>query len=172
MIFVSVGTERFPFDRLVRAVDDLAVRLDGEPVFVQLGHCTYQPQRCQWTTLLPYRDLMEQLSRARIVVSHAGTGIVLLCARLGKIPIVVPRRRCFGEHVDDHQLELAQRMAQAGVVLLAERSEELGPLVINYERRAATVRSRPHVPPVLASALSEYLQLSDPGESMKALWTR
>jgi len=157
MIFVSVGTERFPFDRLIRAVDEAATHLDGESLFVQLGHSTYLPQRCQWTRFLPYRAFVEQLQQARIVVCHAGVGLLLLCARAGKVPLVVPRRRGFGEHVDDHQVELATRMAQVGSALFAEEPEEILPLILGYEQRSVALRSVPCAPPALAEALRECL---------------
>lgn len=162
MVFVSVGTERFPFDRLIQAVDQAASQLNGEPIFVQLGHSTYRPQRCQWTRILPYQDLIEQIRRARIVVCHAGAGILLLCARSGKAPIVLPRRKRFGEHVDDHQPELAMRMAQLGYVLLAERPEEIVPLILEYEEREARMCPRFPSHPALASSLSEYLATTMP----------
>lgn len=161
MIFVSVGTERFPFDRLVRAVDYLASQLDGEPCFVQLGHSSYRPTACRWTRFLPYPDLVEQIDRARIVISHAGVGSILLCTRLRKVPIVVPRFKRFGEHVDDHQVELARRMDQLGYALLAEQPEALRSLILEYEERQAKLRRETSPQPALATVLSEYLNTMD-----------
>lgn len=135
MIFVSVGTERFPFDRLVRAVDQAAAALHGEPVFVQLGHGVYTPTRCRWARFLSYQELAEQISQARIVVTHGGAGLLLLCRRWGKVPIVMPRRRRFGEHVDDHQVELAMRMTQEGHVVLVEEPQTLAETIVQYEDR-------------------------------------
>jgi len=157
MIFVSVGTERFPFDRLIRSADHLASQVNGEPVFVQLGHSTYLPRACQWTRFLSYQDLVEQIRRARIVITHAGAGSSLLCLQSGKVPIVVPRRKRFGEHVDDHQVELATRMAQLGSALLAERPEELLSLIQDAKTRQVTLRPLQPGTPSLATALSEYL---------------
>ena len=47
----------------------------------------------------------ELVREARIVVTHAGVGSILLALTNGKRPFVVPRLRAFGETVDDHQLE-------------------------------------------------------------------
>ena len=48
MIFVSVGTHEQPFNRLVKAVDDL--KKDGvitDEVIIQTGFSTYKPKYCQ-----------------------------------------------------------------------------------------------------------------------------
>jgi len=156
MIFVSVGIERFPFDRLVRAVDQAAGQLEGEPIFIQLGCGTYLPTRCAWTRFLPYQELVTQIEQARVVVSHAGAGSLLLCARCGKVPVVLPRRKRFHEHVDDHQLEWAAHMARLGYLLLAEHPEEIVALIVDYgERRAAL----PGCSPAQAS-LADFLAAS------------
>jgi UDP-N-acetylglucosamine transferase subunit ALG13 len=49
----------------------------------------------------------------------------MLASTLGKRPIVVPRRKQFGEHVDDHQLAFTQRIARDGAILLAQSDDEL-----------------------------------------------
>ena len=161
MIFVTVGTERFPFNRLIRVVDEAAAHVDGEAIFVQLGHSTYLPKRCQWARFLTYQELIGQLQQARVVVSHAGAGMLVLCARWGKVPIVIPRRRRFGEHLDDHQMELATRMARSGFVLLAEPLEELVPLLRRDGQRHPQTDGLDASPPGLAKALAAFLETCD-----------
>lgn len=134
MIFVTVGTERFPFDRLLRSVDKLCDRLGGEPVFMQTGHSTYRPQ-CTYQAFLEYDAMQSSLREARIVVSHAGAGSLLQCASLGKIPIMMAREKRHREHVDDHQRMLAERMADRAMVLLARNEEELEACVLDYDAR-------------------------------------
>ncbi len=60
-----------------------------------------------------------------MVITHAGVGSILVTLMNGKRPIVVPRLARFGEHVDDHQLELARRLSEIGVVTLIEDPDEL-----------------------------------------------
>lgn len=162
MIFVTVGTEQFSFDRLIRAADLVAEEFKPEAVFVQVGHGVSLPTRCQWVRFFAFDQLVEQIIRARVVISHAGVGSLLTCLRLGKVPILMPRRQHLGEHVDDHQVELATRMAQIGYALLAERSEELAPLIREYEERQARMRIHASSEPPLATALSKYLDTIEP----------
>ena len=161
MIFVSVGTERFPFDRLIRAADRVAEASNGEPVFVQAGHCLRGPQGCQWVRFLPYQELVGQIALARIVVSHAGAGILLLCARAGKVPMVVARRKQFGEHVDDHQIELARRMAALGHAIVVDEPEALMSMITQpsqHHNAGPAEREQPKQgEPSLATSLSKWI---------------
>jgi UDP-N-acetylglucosamine transferase subunit ALG13 len=70
-------------------------------------------------------DLAALVREARVVVTHAGVGSILLCLTNGRSPVVVPRLKRFGETVDDHQLESARRFAAAGLVTLVEDPADL-----------------------------------------------
>ncbi len=59
------------------------------------------------------------------MITHAGVGSILITLMNGKRPIVVPRLARFREHVDDHQLELARRLSEIGVVRLVEDLDHL-----------------------------------------------
>ena len=113
MIFVTVGTSE-PFDRLLHAFEGA---VSNEPVLVQRGASYACPQGATAVDFLPFDDFIGHLRRARVVVMHAGAGSVLAAISVGKRPIVVPRLRCFGEAVDDHQLAFARRMHETGRVV-------------------------------------------------------
>ena len=142
MIFVTVGTHEQPFDRLIQKIDEL--KRDGivnEEVIIQTGYSTYEPKYCQWSKLLPYEQMVENVAKARIVVTHGGPASFIMPLQLGKIPVVVPRQSQYGEHVNDHQLEFARAMQQRqGNILVAERMEELEAILVNYD---TLVRSMP-----------------------------
>ena len=117
MILVATGASQFPFDRLLRAVSSLDA---GERVVVQHGCSAVQPDGAECVDFLPMPDLAALVREARVVVTHAGVGSILLCLTNGRSPVVVPRLKRFGETVDDHQLECARRFAQAGLVTVLE----------------------------------------------------
>jgi UDP-N-acetylglucosamine transferase subunit ALG13 len=50
-------------------------------------------------------------------VTHTGVGSVLCAREAGHVPVVVPRLHRFGEHVDDHQLELVAALGADGHVV-------------------------------------------------------
>lgn len=115
MIFVTVGTNEAPFDRLVRAVDGIG---GDERVVCQHGASALRPSRATCVDYLSFDQLVEHVCRARAVVMHAGVGSLLVALAHGRRPIVVPRRHRFGEAVDDHQLPLARHLADSGLVRL------------------------------------------------------
>jgi len=111
MIFVTVGTHEQPFNRLVGEIDKLARegRL-GEDAFIQRGLGAIIPEYCQSKEMLSFQELTQKVSEARIVITHGGPGSIMMPLMLGKPPIVVPRQRSFGEHVDNHQVDFTRRL--------------------------------------------------------------
>lgn len=156
MIFVTVGTERFPFDRLIRAADVLSDELEGEEVYMQIGRATHRP-RCPYQDFLSYGDIRAKVSQARIVIGHAGVGTLLLCAEFNKVPVMMPRLCDYGEHVDDHQSMFAERMAKKGAIVLARKVEELRGCVLEYEKRLRVPASGIEAGPDLAEHLKGVL---------------
>lgn len=139
MIFVTVGTHTLGFERLVMAMDQAArepAMLDrtamnrtageaAEEVVIQLGATRYRPRCASWFTFADSAELERLTRAARVVVSHAGAGTILLTLRLGKPLVVMPRRKCYHEHGDDHQVELARALEQSGALLVAETVDQL-----------------------------------------------
>lgn len=118
-VFVSLGTQEYPFDRLVQSMLRLADEA-GIEVEWQLG--------ASWVRkpALPGR-VHRQMSasewdaaarRADIVVGHAGTGLVLAALRAGKMPVIAARDPNLGEHVDDHQAHTVQQVRERGLGLV------------------------------------------------------
>lgn len=140
MIFVTVGTHEQPFDRLVQKVDEL--KRDGilqEEVFIQTGFSTYEPKYCQWSKLIPYEEMEAYVRQARIVITHGGPASFLMPLQIGKTPIVVPRQKQFGEHVNDHQLDFARAVTQRqGNILVVENIEDLEEMLANYDAHVQT----------------------------------
>jgi UDP-N-acetylglucosamine transferase subunit ALG13 len=122
MIFVTVGTSTFPFDRLLRGVDELGMRDD---LVVQYGASELVPRARITRQFMAYADVLDHMRRARAVIAHGGAGSILTALHAGKHPIVVPRRSRFSEAVDDHQLDLASRLASEGLVTLVDDVSEL-----------------------------------------------
>jgi UDP-N-acetylglucosamine transferase subunit ALG13 len=122
VILVTLGTLHFPFDRLLRALDDLP---QDEELIVQCRAPGPLPARARSVPDLPFDELAETMRAARVVVCHAGVGSILTAVANGKRPVTVPRLVRFGEAVDDHQLAFARRLAEAGLVTLVEDPAEL-----------------------------------------------
>ena len=134
MIFLTVGTERWPFDRLIKIVDSAIERGEiDRQVFGQIGHAAVKPCFFQYENMLAFDRYIDMIKKADIVIAHAGVGSTILCLRSGKIPVLFPRYASFGEHLNDHQVDLARRMEDAGQVLVARSETDLLDKVKNYK---------------------------------------
>ena len=58
-----------------------------------------------------YQSLFQYMKEAEVVISHAGVNSIISCMKLHKPLLITPRRASFGEHVDNHQVEIASLMA-------------------------------------------------------------
>jgi UDP-N-acetylglucosamine transferase subunit ALG13 len=125
LILVTVGNAHHPFERLVHAADEIAARLE-ERVLIQSGHTPCQTRHAEQVAFLAVDDYEAAAAEARLIVAHAGSGSVITAFRQGKPLIVMPRLKRFGEHVNDHQLELAVALAGDSRVRVVQNAEELG----------------------------------------------
>lgn len=130
LVFVTVGTDHHPFDRLCAWAD--AWVADGRhpevPWFVQSG-TSKAPAAAPYRDYIGYEEMCSSMSRAVAVVCHGGPATIMDARRLGRVPIVVPRNADLGEHVDNHQQRFARRMAELGEIHLAGSREEMFELV-------------------------------------------
>ncbi len=125
MIFLTVGTQ-FPFDRLIKTVDE-AVGRDGagEEVFAQIGASSYEPRHLRAVASLDKKEFDRHLREASGVIGHAGMGTICLALEWNKPLLVLPRRRKYGEVVNDHQVGIAQKFEELGHLLAAYEAEDL-----------------------------------------------
>lgn len=126
MIFVTVGTSTFSFERLLRGVD--ALEVDDE-VVVQYGASAFVPTTTVAEAFMPYPTVVERMRTARVVIAHGGVGSILTALHVGHRPVIVPRQAHNSEAVDDHQLQLAVRLAETGLIELVTDVSLLGTAV-------------------------------------------
>lgn len=138
MIFVTVGSSTIPFDRLLRALDD--VNMD-EPLVVQHGASTIRPRRADCVDFLDYETFIELVRGARVMITHAGVGSIMTALSERKRPIVVPRRSAYGEAVDDHQVGFARRAGERGLVTLVEEADLLVCAIADHVSAGAILTS-------------------------------
>jgi UDP-N-acetylglucosamine transferase subunit ALG13 len=135
MIFVTVGTDHHPFDRLVKAVDILRDKgAIEEDVFVQKGSSGHPLKACHGEDFISFDEMMDMIQKARIVISHGGPGSIIPVLRLGKIPVVVPREKRYGEVVDDHQISFAEHLQKQDRIILIRDTQDLEDIVQDFEK--------------------------------------
>lgn len=117
MIFVTLGSQKFQFDRLLQTIDTLID--DGvitDIVFAQTGASTYTPRNYQTTAFMDRDNFADTMQKATVVITHAGTGAIIGAVKKGKKVIAVPRLSKYGEHVDDHQIQIVNQFDELGIL--------------------------------------------------------
>jgi UDP-N-acetylglucosamine transferase subunit ALG13 len=94
------------------------------------------------------------LTAADIVILHAGAS-ALHAIQAGKVPVIVPRRACFDELVDDHQIEFARQLEGMGLAVVVEDVADLARAV--EEVRTIRVQALASRPPPLVRMVAEIL---------------
>ncbi len=113
MIFVTVGNHFQGFERLLKKVDEIALRVPQE-IVVQKGYSKYVPKNTKYFDFVPANTAVEYVQKSDLVISHAGMGTIILCKEFGTPILILPRREKYGEHVNDHQMEIAQVLEERG----------------------------------------------------------
>lgn len=117
-IFITLGSQKFQFDRLLKAVDELCERetVKAEDVFAQIGYSDYLPKNFNYKKFLDRNEFSREMGKADIVITHGGTGAIIGAVKRGKKVIAVPRLAKYGEHVDDHQLQLIKQFDDLNLI--------------------------------------------------------
>ncbi len=117
MIFLTVGTQ-FPFDRFIRAVDNIFDQgLIDEEIFAQIGETSYKPRNFESVASLEKKVFDECFKKASSVMSHAGVGTITVALKNHKPLLVMPRMKRYKEHVNDHQVATAKKFEELGHIL-------------------------------------------------------
>lgn len=135
MIFITVGTHEQQFNRLIEYIDKLKQFGEiEEDVIIQTGFSTYSPKCCKHNKLFTYKEMLCNVKKARIVITHGGPASFIMPLQIGKIPVVVPRQLEFNEHVNNHQVHFAKAVAERhGNIIPVYDISEIGRVIKDYD---------------------------------------
>lgn len=159
MIFVTVGNATQGFRRLLNGVDELARQgfFGDEKIFMQTGHnAGFQSLACQCQPFISLADFQRHLTEATLVISHGGC-TVFQALRAGKVPVIMPRMRKHGEHVNDHQVVFAETLARDGWIVPAYSPAELPEAILEARRRKPQPWPTGQIHQMVATAIDELL---------------
>ncbi|MFT3952383.1 MAG: PssE/Cps14G family polysaccharide biosynthesis glycosyltransferase [Oscillospiraceae bacterium] len=126
MIFVTLGSQKFQFNRLLHAVDDLIEnKLISDDVFAQTGYSDYLPKHYPYQVFLDRDAFNQMIDRSEIVITHGGTGAVVSVLKKKKKVIAIPRLAQYGEHVDDHQVQLISQFQAMNLICVCSDCAKL-----------------------------------------------
>lgn len=155
MIFLTVGT-LFPFDRLVMAVDKaVAEDLLEEYLIAQVGRGGARCRNIKCVEVLEKDEFDKYVNNASCLISHAGMGSIAVALSHNKPLLVMPRRKKYGEAVNDHQVAIAKRLEELGHVLAAYNEKDLPNKI--KELKTFIPKPRKAEPEKVAAKIAEYL---------------
>lgn len=131
MIFVCLGTQIFQFDRLTKKLDELMENgIINDEVFAQIGSAEYLPKHYKYRKYIDKKQFEQMLDAADLVITHGGTGAIIGASKKGKNIIAIPRLAQYGEHVDDHQLQIVELLTDEGYIRAVYDMEKLGDTIL------------------------------------------
>lgn len=121
LIFVTVGSRYYPFDRLFKKLDELCENnVFKEPIFAQIGLSNYEPKHYEFVRYISPEDFNKKIQEANIVVCHGASGSIVKALKEKKMVIGVSRLRKYKEHINDHQIQCNEAFAAGHHILMAD----------------------------------------------------
>ncbi len=125
-----------PFDRLIRAVDEITPHLNGEKVIAQTNVGNYTAKNMECRSYYSADEFNALIIQSRMIISHAGIGSIISALTHKKPIIIMPRRASLNEHRNEHQLATAKKMEELKCVNVAYNEKQLQNLILSNNIRS------------------------------------
>ncbi len=130
MILVTLGTQDKPFTRLLEAVQK---QIDNgnikDEVIVQAGYTKFESKDMKIYELIEYEKFDKLVKDCDILITHGGVASILNGIKNGKKVIAAARLKEFGEHTNDHQLQIISDFSKKGYLLALDDFDRLDELL-------------------------------------------
>ena len=126
LILVTLGTNDKSFHRLLEELERLIEKsIIEDPVVVQAGFTKYDTDKMEVFDLIPMEKFDEFINACDLLITHGGVGSIISGLKNKKKVIAIPRLEKYGEHVNDHQLQIIENFDAAGYIIGLKEVEEL-----------------------------------------------
>lgn len=126
MIFVTVGSQKFPFDRLLKQLDELVESgVIQDKIFAQIGAATYEPRYYEWERFVDREKYASCIDACDYLITHGGEGAIMTGLLHGKKVIANVRYSKYGEHLNDHQLMIVKALEQQNHIIAVYDTDSL-----------------------------------------------
>lgn len=135
MILVLLGTQNKPFKRILNAVENEIKKGNiKEKVVAQIGCTKFESDKIEVFDFISKDKLQDLIEEARIIITHAGVGIITECICKGKKVIAIPRLKKYKEHTNDHQLQITKEFAKKGYIIPLYNEKNLSKTLKNIKK--------------------------------------
>lgn len=126
MILVTLGTQDKPFTRLLDAIQkEIEKGNIKDKVVVQAGCTKYESDDMEIFDLIPMEDFDKLMGECDLLITHGGVGSIITGLKNNKKVIAVPRLAEYGEHINDHQKQIIEKMSYAGNIIGVDDLDKL-----------------------------------------------
>jgi len=138
-IFVSMGTHPKPFTRLVNEIKRLQKKDSNLKFFIQSGSSPLNGLKGM--NFISKQVYDAEIKKADLVISHCGAGIIMNAFDFKKPLILVPRLSKYGEHSNDHQIELAEKFSEEKNAIMVLDIKDLEKAIKDSEKLKGNFKS-------------------------------
>jgi len=157
MIFVTTGTQA-PFNRLIRAMEEIAGELVDEEVVAQAFGVDFIVRNMKIVEFLTPEEYEGIFKNARLIISHAGMGTIISALKERKKIIIVPRIAAFGEHRNEHQMATANKIAELNYMPVVYNMEDLREVVLHSHSASQVLFTMPELGDTASQSLISSIQ--------------
>ena len=118
MILVTLGTQDKSFERLLKAIQK---EIDNgnikDRVVVQAGHTKFKSKDMEIFDLIPMEEFDNLIKKCDLLITHGGVGSIITGLKQNKKVIAAARLKEYGEHTNNHQLQIIENFSKEGYIL-------------------------------------------------------
>lgn len=131
MILVTLGTQDKQFYRLLDAIQkEIDNKMIKDRVIVQAGFSSnYKSKDMEIFDLISMEEFDKLISECDLLITHGGVGSIITGLKNNKKVIAAPRLEKYGEHTNDHQLQIINNFSEAGYILSFNENDNLKDLL-------------------------------------------
>lgn len=135
MILVTLGTQDKKFYRLLDAIEkQISIGNIKEEVIVQAGYSSdYKSKKMKIFDLIPIAEFDELVKKCNILITHGGVGTIITGLKNNKKVIAAARLKKYGEHTNDHQLQIIENFSNAGYILKLDNFNKLDEVLASID---------------------------------------
>ena len=135
MILVVLGTQDKPFTRLLKAIQKQIKKGNiTDKVIVQAGCTKFDSKDMEIFDLIPTDEFNKLIKDADLIITHGGVGSILEGVKNNKVILAAPRLEKFGEHVNDHQIQIVDEFSKMGYIIPLKDFNKLDKLLMKAEK--------------------------------------
>ena len=134
MILVLLGTQHNSFERLLNEIEKcIEKNIIKDKVIVQAGFTKFESKKMEIFSMKSIEEINKLIKDADLIITHGGVGSITTALKNEKKVIAVPRLKKYGEHVNDHQLQIVETLSEEGYLKKLINVEELPQLLMEIK---------------------------------------